>query len=55
VSCEIDNDMLMVAYHLGESEMSDEEYEGSLWREDQLHPVTGGRLFEAWTVGTSYV
>ena len=45
-------DMLMVQHHSGESEMSNEEYERNLWREDQLRPATGGRLFEAQTVGT---
>ena len=52
---EICNDMLMVEHHSGESEMSDEEHERSLWREDQLRPVTGGCLFEARTIGTSYM
>ena len=47
--------MLMVEHHSGESKMSDKEYERHLWREDQLHPATGGCLFEARTVGTGYV
>ena len=55
VSHEVDNDMLTVMHHSGESEMSNKEYERRLWREDQLHPMTGGRLFEARTVGTGYV
>jgi hypothetical protein len=55
VSCEVKNDMLLVEYHSGESEMSDKEFERHLWREDQLRPATGGRLFEARTVGTGYM
>jgi len=52
---EVKYDMLLVEHHSGESEMSDEEFEQSLWREDQLRPVTGGRVFGARTVGTGYV
>lgn len=55
MSSEVDNDMLMVEHHSGESEMSDEEYECCLWRRDQLRPASGGRIFAAWTVGTRYV
>ena len=47
--------MLMVEHNLGESEMRDKEYERILWREDQLHPTTGGGLVKARTVGTGYV
>ena len=53
--CKICNNMLMVEQLSGESEMSDEEYKHNLRREDQLRPVTGGHLFETWTVGTGYV
>ena len=52
---EIKNDMLLVEHHSGRSEMSDEEFQRRLWPEDQLCPATGGRLFEAWTVGTGYM
>ena len=52
---EISNDMLMLEHHLGEGEMSDEEYECNLWSEDHLRPETGGREFEAWMVGTGYM
>ncbi len=55
ISCEVDNNMLMVEHHSGESKMSDEEFERHLWRRDQLHPVSGGRVFAAQTVGTGYV
>ena len=51
----VDNDMLMVEHHSGESEMSDEEFEHRLWRRDQLRPASGGCIFEAQTVGTGYV
>jgi hypothetical protein len=51
----VENDMLMVEHHSGESKMSDDEFEGCLWREDQLRPVTGGCIFAAWTTGTGYV
>ena len=47
--------MLLVEHHSGESEMSDGEYERRLWPEDQLRPVTGGRMFVARMAGTGYV
>jgi len=52
---EVDNDMLLVEHHSGESEMSDKEFEHHLWRRDQLRPASGGRVFAARMVGTSYV
>jgi hypothetical protein len=52
MSRKIANDMLLVEHHSGESEMSDGEYERRLWREDQLRPATGGRVFTARTAGT---
>jgi len=55
VSREIDNDMLVVEHHSGESKMSNEEFDRGLWREDQLRPATGGRVFEARMVGTGYM
>ena len=55
VSREMDNEMLMVEHHSGESEMDDDEYERRLWPEDRLRPATGGRVFEARTSGTGYV
>ena len=51
----IKNDMLLVEHHSRESKMSDEVFECHLWLEDQLHPATGGCLFEARMVGTGYV
>jgi hypothetical protein len=55
VAHEVENDMLLAEHHSRESKMSNEEIEHRLWRKDQLRPATGGRLFEARTVGTSYV
>ena len=55
MSREIANDRLLVEHHLGESEMSDGEYERRLWPEDQLRPATGGRVFAARTAGTGYI
>jgi hypothetical protein len=55
MSGEVKNDMLLVEHHSGESDMSNEEFEHRLWREDQLCPANGGRLVKAQTVGTSYV
>ena len=55
MSREVTDDMLLVEHHLGESEMSDGEYERHLWMEDQLHPVTGGCVFVARMAGTGYV
>ena len=55
MSRQVANDMLLVEHHSGESEMSDDEYERCLWPEDQLSPVTGGRVFVAWTADTGYV
>ena len=52
---EIENNMLLVEHHSGESEISDEEFECHLWQEDQLRPASGGRVFSARTVGTRYV
>ena len=52
---EVENDMLLVEHHLGESKMSNEEFERHLWREDQLHLATGGCLFEARMVDTGYM
>ena len=54
MSREVDNDMLMVEHHSGESKMSDEEFERCLWRRDLLHPAIGGRVLEARTVRTGY-
>ena len=51
----VENDMLMVGHHSGESEMSDDEFEGRLWWDGQLCLVTGGRVFAARTAGTGYV
>ena len=47
--------MLLVEHHLGESKMSDGEYERRVWPEDQLRPAAGGRVFAAQTVGTGYI
>jgi hypothetical protein len=55
VSHEVENVMLLVEHHSGESEMSDEEFECHLWMGDQLCPATGGRVFRARTVGTGYM
>jgi hypothetical protein len=55
VHCKIENDMLLVEHHSGESEMSNEEFMRRVWPEDQLCPATGGHLFDAWTVGTGYM
>ena len=52
---ELDNDMLFVEHHSGESEMDDEEYEQRLWPADSLHPATGGPVFVARTAGNGYV
>ena len=51
----VENDMLMVEHHSGESEMDDDEYERRLWPADRLRPATGGRVFVARTAGTGYV
>ena len=51
MSREVTNTMLLS----GESEMSGDEYERRLWPEDQLHPVTGGRVFVARMAGTGYM
>jgi len=45
----MDNDMLMLEHHSGESEMDDDEYERRLWPADRLRPATGGRVFVART------
>ena len=50
----MDNDMLFVEHHSGESEMDDDEYERRLWPADRLRPATGGRVFVARTVGNGY-
>ena len=55
MSCEVANDMLLVEHHSGESKMSDDEYERSLWPENQLRPATGGRVYVARMAGTGYV
>ena len=52
---EMDNDMLFVEHHSGESEMDDDEYERRLWPTDQLRPATGGRVFVARTARNGYV
>ena len=51
----MDNDMLMLEHHSGESEMDDNEYEQCLWPADRLRPAAGGRVFLAQTAGTGYV
>jgi hypothetical protein len=51
----MDNDMLMLEHHSGESEMDDDEYERRLWPADRLRPATGGRVFVARAAGTGYV
>ena len=55
MSPKVANDMLLVEHHLGESKMSDREYDCCLWPEDQLRPATGGRVFVARKAGTGYV
>ena len=39
----------------GDSEMTEEEYAGELFRGDQLRPETGGRRFRARRSGAGYV
>ena len=51
----MENEMLMVEYHSGESEVDDDEYERRLWPADRLRPATGGRVFEVRTLGAGYV
>ncbi len=41
-----------VEHHQGKDKMSNEEYQRSLWREDQLHPEAGGREFKPWIIRT---
>ena len=55
MSRKVDNGMLMIEHHLGESKMSEGEYERRLWPEYQLHPASGGRVFVARTAGAGYV
>lgn len=52
---EMDNELLMVEQHSGESEMDEDEYERRLWPADRLRPARGGREFVVRTAGTGYV
>ena len=39
----------------GDSKMTEEEYAGELFRDDQLRPETGGRRFLVRRSGAGYV
>lgn len=49
------NDLLEVAQHQGEDEMSDEEYKQSLYPSSKLRLQCGGREFEPRMSGSGYV
>ena len=53
--CEVENDMLFMEHHSGESEMDNDEYEQRLWPADRLRPATGGCVFVARMAGNGYV
>ena len=55
MSREVENDMLLVEHHSGESKMDDDEYERRLWPAGRLRPATGGHVFVARAAGNGYV
>ena len=48
------NDMLEVERCSGEGELEEEEYERCMFRDSELRPARGGRVFEPRCVGAGY-
>jgi hypothetical protein len=48
------NEMLEVERCSGEGELEEEEYERCMFRDSELRPARGGRVFEPKCVGAGY-
>ncbi len=48
------NDLLEVERCSGEGELEEEEYERCMFRDSELRPARGGRVFEPKCVGAGY-
>jgi hypothetical protein len=48
------NDLLEVERYSGEGELQEEEYERCMYRDSELRPARGGRVFEPKCVGAGY-